>query len=177
MEISSTGEGLDILMRCQASFLQNWMTFASWYSIQKNLPDANVVIACERSVQETEFFHWTGRCKVKFFQFQKDLSPISIASNRKLIRDDKPLEIEPHVMAAREYDYLEVGPDDVRSNTSSTFIFYNEGCGKFVVSEWIDRLDNPFNSAIKRFGTSSMSINEIAVLKMWEQMNVIYSAL
>lgn len=177
MEISSTGEGLDIILRCQASSLQNWMTFASWYSIQKNLPDANVVIACERSVQERQWYDWVRRCKVKFFQFQEKLSPVSVALNRKLIQDNKPLEIEPHVMAVREYNCLEVGPDDVRSNSCSTFIFYLEGCGKFVVSEWIDRLDNPFNSAVKKFGTSLMSINEIAVLKMWQQMNTIYSAL
>ena len=167
-----TGEGLDILITCERTCLQNWMTFASWYSISVNLPDANVAIACVRSVQKHLLFEWPNRCGVDFFQYQKGSDPAEIAFSRKYLTTNSPLIVTPDVMAVREYDGNNVGPIDVKENNRATFVYYHEGCGRFVVSEWIDRTRTPFEGATKRFGSHAMSINEIAVFKLWERMYV-----
>lgn len=169
---ASTGEGLDILITCERTYLQNWMTFASWYSISVNLPDARVAIACSRSAQKHLLFEWTNRCGVNFFQYQKDANPAEIAFSRKYLNTKTPIILPPEVMAIREYDADNANPVDVKTNERATFVYYHEGCGKFVVSEWIDKCRTPFEGAMKRYGSYAMSINEISVFKLWERMYV-----
>jgi hypothetical protein len=168
----STGEGLDILIKCESTYLQNWMVFACWYSISVNLPDANVVIGCDRSLQSRILFEWPNRCSVNFFQCNDDSDFVSIAFGRKFISSKTPIILPPHTMAVREYDQDNIGPIDAKSNERATFVHYHEGCGKFVASEWIDRFVMPFEGAIRRFGSDGLSINEIAILRLWERMHV-----
>lgn len=167
----TTGEGLDILITCERTWLQNWMSFASWYSLSVNLPDANVVVGCMRSVQKHLLLDWPNRVGVDFFQYNENADPVKIALGRGHIKSDNPIILPPHVMAVREYSPDFTKPADVRSNEYVPFVYYHEGCGKFVVTEWIDKLYTPFEGATKRFGDGDMSINEIAVLKLWDRMH------
>lgn len=61
--ISETGENLSVVIRTQTA--EDWKTFATWYSIQKNLPDATVSILCHRTTRvEFQFYQWAKRLNV-----------------------------------------------------------------------------------------------------------------
>ena len=47
------------------------MTFASWYSIYRNLPDAEVCVLCAREIQGDRIpFNWPYRCDIRYFQHE-----------------------------------------------------------------------------------------------------------
>jgi hypothetical protein len=69
--VTSTGKGLNVLIRAEYSFSSNWMSFGSWYSVQKNLPDANVAIVCDGVSELNNIsgcFVWTGKFGVNVFK-------------------------------------------------------------------------------------------------------------
>ena len=68
--VTSTGKGLNVLIKSEYSFVSNWMSFGCWYSIQKNLPDSNVAILCKRQADNfvSDLFVWTSRVGVNLFK-------------------------------------------------------------------------------------------------------------
>lgn len=72
MEINKYGNNLNILISCDHSLHHDWMSFALWYSIYKNLPDVtNIAILCARDLKnDYASFVWPHRCDVKFFQHE-----------------------------------------------------------------------------------------------------------
>ena len=62
--VTSTGKGLNVLIRSEYSFSSNWMSFGSWYSVQKNLPDANVAIVCERVLGYDDHRLWPAEVNI-----------------------------------------------------------------------------------------------------------------
>lgn len=69
--VTSTGKGLNVLIRSEYSFSSNWMSFGSWYSVQKNLPDANVAIVCDGAFdfeKTSDCFAWASRLGVNVFK-------------------------------------------------------------------------------------------------------------
>ena len=171
MDITSTGDGLTIVICCQYYKIHDWMAFASWYSINKNLPDAKVVVLIERTKTTESLFNWTHRFHVKALQHQPShLDSLSIAAINNLIDSNTIcMKINPTVMAVREYEDLDCGIADVKLDIPATFVDYSNGCGKFVIDEWIDKGSSPLDRATKRFVKEKMSINELKVLKLWEQ--------
>lgn len=79
----------------------------------------------------------------------------------------------PTVVAARDFEG-DWNPAPAKSNDQRFIVDYSEGCGNFVVNEWINKSQVPFHGALKRFGTSSCTVNEVAVLKVWERCNDLY---
>lgn len=68
--ISSSGENLEILIVCDYSLQNDWQTFALWYSIYKNLPDAKVSVLCSRNfIGKEACFCWPYKANIRFFQF------------------------------------------------------------------------------------------------------------
>ena len=141
------------------------MAFASWYSINKNLPDAKVVIASPRREYERTWllFNWTYRLRVPLLFYTE-----SITREANLV-------IPCTVMALRTYDTEHPGPVDVKSQEFATFVDYQEGCGRFIPSQWINRVAAPFRKAVKRLGTEDMTVNELKVLQMWEKLYILYT--
>jgi len=163
--ITPTGNGLNILIECEYKPIENWMSFISWYSIIKNLPDAEVFVVCKRGIGSNQFYMWPRRAKVKFFMYN-EIHPFQ-----------NVFTIKPNIAALRTYDEQLIGPADVRSDVLATFVDYSKGCGKFVVAEWINRAVGPFQEAVKKFSTNEMSANEIKLLNLWQQSYGIYSVL
>lgn len=61
--ISETGENLSILIVTEPEL--DWQTFATWYSVFKNLPDAPVSIVCQRNGKTPfHFMQWTKRLRL-----------------------------------------------------------------------------------------------------------------
>lgn len=128
------------------------MAFASWYSFRKALPDCRVFVDVSLS---GPLFRWAsvfgllGRPKSPDFSFQ------------------------PTVLAVRDFDG-DWSPCSSKSEEQRFLVDYSEGCGNFVVGEWINNNNVPFHRATKRFGKPEMTVNEVAVLQMWEKCNDFY---
>lgn len=70
-------------------------------------------------------------------------------------------------MAVREYTPECLGPFPAKKNIDSTFVSYFDGCGKFVIDNWIDSIDDPFR---KNFYSEGMTVNELRILQLWDRM-------
>lgn len=161
-----TGKGITFVIRCEATTNHNWMAFASWYSINKNLPDAKVVVAVKRSNASPELFRWVQKCGGTLYRYKNSLPKIE---------GDKIIEIEPTIMALRTFQDGEIVP--AKSSEQATLVDYSEGVGRFVATEWIDKVLLPFPRATRRWATDMMSVNEVAILELWQKCGPLYEAL
>lgn len=77
--ISNLGNGLSVLIITETG--KDWQTFATWYSINKNLPEATVVIDCLRN-EETpfQFYQWTKRINIPTFHHKPFTSDDLVAN-------------------------------------------------------------------------------------------------
>jgi hypothetical protein len=72
--IDHTGNGLSVLICTAYKHHFNWMTFASWYSIYKNLPNAKMTIACSRATRiGSYYYHWTYKCNDLRYNLHKNI--------------------------------------------------------------------------------------------------------
>jgi hypothetical protein len=128
------------------------MAFAAWYSFKKALPDCRVFVEANLI---HPIFRWASVFGVLGRPAKADF------------------RFGPTVMAVRDFegDWM---PATAKSNDQRFLVDYSEGCGNFVVEQWINRNQVPFHRALKRFGTSSATVNEVAVLRMWEKCNDLY---
>jgi hypothetical protein len=155
MAISEFGKGLGIVIYSKSVLEHDWMSFACWYSIKKFLPDAEIILICERG---NVVFNWTYKFGVKTIY----------NTNYKFSNDLFIVEIQPSVMAVRPIvDVL--GPIDAKSSQIATFVDYDNGCGNFV-----KEATPPFG---KKFVNIDVSPNEIKIFKLWEDCLKIYSFL
>jgi len=164
-----TGKGITFVIMCDQSAVHDWMSFASWYSISKNLPDAEVVVAVRRTAvggTPMNAFCWPNKCGIRKVQYKKTLPKF----------DGEILEILPSVMAVRTYGE-NVGPSPAKSSEQTTLVDYSDGCGSFVAKEWIDKVLLPFPRATIRWATDKMSVNETALLELWQKCGPLYEAL
>lgn len=158
--ISPTGKNLNILINCQYCRHHDWMAFVSWYSIYKNLPDSRVKLCLKDKDLGEVLFAWPQKC---------DLEVIKQIPDNYFI-------IEPHVMAVSTYDPESIGPIDAKKDEIATFVSYLNGCGKFVLSDWINSIRSPFVMA-DRFYSDNLTLNEYRILKIWEKCRMAFNAL
>lgn len=146
---------LKITICCDCNFCHEWMAFASYYSIKKRIPD------CEVSLQlrlTKPIFRWADRLRVKIIK-----------------NSSSSFKIPPTVMAVRDFSG-DLKISSSKSNIQTTFVDYSEGCGNFVVDKWINTSKVPFFKATRRFGDSNLTINEMAILTVWEQCHHVYQS-
>jgi hypothetical protein len=147
------------------------MAFASWYSIHKNLPDAEVTVSPMRGDPKYDLFHWTRKCKVPLIYYVgPNVVPFGEIHQGLVV-------VPVYAMAVRAFDSGNLGPSNVRSMESSTFVSYENGCGKFNTAEWIHKIRAPFRSARRKFGRISCSVNEVKVLDLWERMHRLFTSI
>jgi hypothetical protein len=61
--INSTGQNLEVVILTESG--KDWQTFATWYSVWKNLPDATTRILCVRNGETPfQYYQWVKRLKV-----------------------------------------------------------------------------------------------------------------
>lgn len=157
--ITPTGKGLSVCLNCKHSFIDNWMSFASWYSFSRNLPDAHFHINFIDKISDMQLFLWTTKCSV-------------IIHKNKFPSDF--LELSPAVMAIREFQG-NLGPFAAKDDQYSTLVDYTDGCGDFILNDWNNKLDIPFNK-IKQFTNNKyMSINEIKIFDLWRRCSNLYN--
>jgi hypothetical protein len=134
------------------------MAFASWYSITKNLPDANVKIYCDREkTRLLELFKWPNKVGVEF--------TYNCPNGRNVINCT--------TMVVRDWRGFEVC--NAKENDIKTFVDYQDGCGKFVVSDWINKIESPF-AKVDHLMNEGMSLNELKIFGLWRNLSPIYLA-
>ena len=61
--INATGENLKVVVVTQTA--EDWRAFATWYSVQKYLPDAAVSLLVHRTTRvEVQYYQWAKRLRV-----------------------------------------------------------------------------------------------------------------
>lgn len=143
-----------IVIECKCMPCHDWMAFAAWYSFRKMMPEIEV---CVDVTLDKPLFRW-----LHIFSSKRKDSPLH-----------RDIVFPPTVMAVRDF----AGDWDVspcNSNFQTCLVDYSEGFGNFVVAEWINKDQHPFHRALRRFGTANMTVNEVAVLKIWERCEVLY---
>ena len=156
--VSPVGGGLKVIIHTDYNFNHDWMTFASWYSINKTLPDAEVKILCKRNTSDYQLFNWPSRCNVKF-------------SFTPHVEDEDFLSITPDVMAISEFNVDSIGPIDCKLNEISTFVSYLNGCGLFKL-EGKDYC--PFQNCSELY-SEDLSFNEYRIFKMWDRLLTLHN--
>ena len=166
MEINSNGDGLGIVINCKPIIAHGWMSFALWYSINKNIPDATVAVYMERG-NPSDFMVWCWKMKVPFSQNSKKF--------KCLEKKQKIIELDPNVMAIKSFNLEKTGPSLIKNNEFTTFVDYSEGCGTFILSKWIDKCGKPpFEKAVKRYGKQA-TVTEKKVLMLWDKCRSLYA--
>ena len=149
------------------------MSYALYNSIRYFIPEARVCLAKKWAVQGVNST-WEQRCKIPFFLYEPDEDPLKIVVKKNIFgKDFKIVPLKAHVLAVREVGNL--GPSDVHKDEETTFVDYDSGCGTFDYRKWIDRSDAPLRQAVKRFGDTNLSVNEMRVLKEWERSSRSYT--
>lgn len=162
-----TGDGLNIIIECEYSAHHNWMVFASWYSISKNLPDATTYIYCTRKTSSIPLFKWPGKVGAKFSYGQ------FASYGKEKMEEEGFIFLSPDVLAVRAWD--EKGHIvDATSEDTSTLVSYLNGCGKFVMDSWINKIEPPFSKAYS-FRKNGMTTNEAKVLELWSKLLPVYT--
>lgn len=125
--------------------------------MRKRLPDCPVQVEVKLSMP---LFSWANRAGVKITR-----------------KSDALLRLRPTVVAVRDY----LGDDAVSAageGRQTAFVDYSGGCGDFVVEDWLNTNKVPFERALRRFGSfRSLTVNEIAVLELWESCHHPYRAM
>ena len=202
---NSTGQGVAVVISCECTPHHNWMSFACWVSLNKNLPDAKVAVVATRGLGGN-FFLWTKGCKVPFCYH----SPLD--GPRKSWHAQVAMSlgvahlpifvIEPHVLAIREFGQsftdnstspggdvwlLKDGTSQpvaidetlcrpARGDDFTTFVSYAEGWGKFVTADCINKGDYPFRRAERFHSGDVMTLNEAKILDLWKRMDRLFTA-
>lgn len=144
-----------------------WMTRAAWYGAHKNLPDAKIIVLLDRLNPSLDMYRWVTKVGAKL---------LLSGSLEKFSDCEVEYVVPATTVAVRPYDKNNVGPSSSKTNDQTTFVDYSDGVGRFVIEQWIDRNDVPF-SLTKRLATNDMTVNELAVLKLWERLNMIHHTL
>lgn len=159
------GDGMKFCATVDYTYANDWMLFALWYSMQKHLPDAELVINCVPPKKiERQFFVWCKRCKVPF----------------SYVNAFNGIAVPPEIIMVRGFpEGTEVKDindvcSDCRKDLFTPFVSYREGFGNFVTMDWINTMECPFPWADK-FMTTLAGVNEVGILKLWKQLGPVYA--
>jgi hypothetical protein len=121
--MNSLGENLNVLILTEPT--QDWLAFSSWYSINKNLPEAKVAVVCVRNLEVGfQYFQWMKRMRIPHrfvnpadHREETILNALLMANTEGLLPDGRDtLVITSHVMALQQLEALPshacwAGPD------------------------------------------------------------------
>lgn len=83
--VTKTGKTLHVIIDTETGL--DWETFATWYSLFKNAPEAKVSIACARN-QETPFqyYQWTKKLNIQTIKYTKFDEVDAVSSKLDMIK-------------------------------------------------------------------------------------------
>jgi len=191
MKIDLFGDNLTIFIQCENELLNHWLAYASWYSLNINLPHAQVKLLVKRTKDTSLYFDWAARRNINCYRYIEGSARGIIDCNKHA---DRPyLIIPPSVMAVKEFDkawldilngksnliiengiefYVNSEDNKVSKNDSlccgvatssvATFVRYDD-FNDFVCREWINK-KGPFTKKVR-----TKTINEQKVIDLWNR--------
>jgi hypothetical protein len=181
MEIDQLGSGLRVIIQCEATGMDNFMAFASWYSFHKNLPDASVEIACARPDEiRFDVFPWAYRLRVPVFYHRKNEMPSYDETTKPLLLASRYImclePLDATMMKVFEGQMV-VNADhhcfSAKNSNPAVFCSLSDGCGSFVPDKWIHKGGHPFGKA-DLFGRGELTVNEKRVFSVWKKLCPLY---
>lgn len=193
MSISFIGKGLSILVTCDFVIHHDWMSFLTFWSMKKNLPDATMSIVCRRSIN-SDIFGWARKCSVPlvFYNYHdvegaknymlgnprsKLLDPVLVVPpNLLFVRDFEEAGFDTKVFE-NNFDALKIDGfiSDAKSQNTTVCCDYSKGWGNFVANEWINKESMPLIGV--NFSAGIMSPNERRIAALWESATNMYQSL
>ena len=189
--ISSLGNGLTVVIACDYATHHDWMSFLTYWSLLKKLPDARVVVTCVRKQMNMDIFLWPLRCHVPFL-YHKPMSDQElhkfVVNHQKSNVTSNVIIVKPSVVFVRDFEEASFSVeslqnqiavtnvsgmvDDVKNENPVVCCDYSNGWGKFVTSQWINKTSVPLSNV--NFGTTDMSSNERRLSEHWKSATKIY---
>jgi hypothetical protein len=159
--INKTGKNLTIIIQG----ISSWTAFASWYSINRHLPDATVVISKKKST----LMNWPHKANVRNFT---QLNPpyLVLPPYTMAIR---PLSLKTLDIINKQNETINMEIFDCREQTIATFVTFKT-CGKFDLDIWEQHETRPPIFFTNRLRTQDMSINESKIINLWFEMQAAY---
>lgn len=158
------------------------MAFASWYSIHHILPDAEVVIFLPKKTNPTaQHFRWVTRVNQHRTTKKPFLViPSHVMAVRELnIKFPKGISEDGAIWFVNDDNTQETVPGLCAPCTSTqltAFVQVNE-CGKYNKKTWPEKAKSSPFPYVKSLKTAEMSVNEHAVLNLWDRMQHSYAAM
>jgi len=192
--IGITGERLSVLLCCEHVLHHEWMSFISWYSFQRNLPDAKFSMLSTRAGMKYDIFRWTKRAGIQF-EITNNLDPMHRLAYaiKKGMATLPVLVIRPEVLCVREFDNdpnflygnrhkgscMLVSEDgkpsiyderlcyEASEPDFCNFVTYEKGWGNFKIDQWLNKSGNPLQRRL-RHSNGAVGINERRIASMWD---------
>lgn len=136
--VLSTGNGLGVLITCDYTRYHNWMSFATWYSVYQNMPDATIALLSSRRLSEGVVnFNWAYNCDIKFFQhenlgdkigcdFLNKLYGIYVALKEGIIQQPF-IVLDPTMVSVSELsvEHLDLFNSDLKFGYQDGILYFN----------------------------------------------------
>jgi hypothetical protein len=174
----------NLIIATNQSTHHEWMAFACWYSLNRNLPDHPVAVVFPRSNQSHQYT-WLNRCKIPYLSYGAETTEQQaidkLIRHRVICTAGEPVVVfRDYMMAVREPN-LNITGIVAAENLSGYSTCSNEEpadiveyltCGKFIVAEWVEKEKrHPFNRTAQLM-SRNRTINEQRVFHLWRQMEI-----
>lgn len=174
MQINPLGMNLKIAIKTNFSYSGDWSAFCCWYSLKKNVPDAEVSIYCNAADIKDQIFSWPRKCQVPFHLSKNPPKNSNLLVLDSFVVAIRELSEETLNVLNTTLDNTDKFLCDVNEDKYYSFVSYKNGFGNFVISEWIDnKVDCPFVLA-DNFMDDKLDVNGVKVLRIWKQIANIY---
>lgn len=185
LDIDEYGGGLTVVIRCKNRLVDDWMAFASWCSLKRSLPDAKIVVACERG--KHDMLKWCFRLGVPYVyhaDFCRRASVKDVIKKSKEVSGavlwmtpdmtcHEPLSPRMLQLIASEEEWAGEFCLPAKSEEIGVFCTINDGCGSFVLERWIDKAVHPMGGA-DRLRKGHLTTNERRVFALWKKVAALY---
>lgn len=138
--ITSTGKNLSVLICSDYTFAFNWMSFAAWYSVRKNLPEADIAVTSARNFANIQLYNWAYRSGVKFFlhknvgknsfPYLNKIYGVYVALKEELVKPPV-IVIDADMMAIREFSNNSLNilnNNKYVTNKKGTIWYFGDNC-------------------------------------------------
>jgi len=194
MEVSKTGKNLNIILLATDN---PWMSFACWYSLNRHLPDAKILVALPRS-PKIHLFRWLFRLSIPYCPYTGVPSKeqaIEVAKSREV---SEPLVVSACAMAVKKldlgslegisqdrqvwtlFDKEKIIPglsQDCRVSGDFVFVSYKDSISYLTITDWEKTTyTEPFGLSYK-LRSSINTLNEKKILDLWAEMASLYAFL
>lgn len=175
-----------IVITTQQSNHNEWMAFASWYSVHRNLPDCTVAVVFPRSFKHHQFT-WLNKCHVPYLAYPAEATaeqaietllenrvisePVIVLKDHHMVIGEMEDKVEGIVAAESLSCYANCASDKL-----AHFVDY-QNCGKFMMEEWLQTEQrHPFYRTAQLMGRQR-TLNEQRVFQLWRQMGTTFDFL